>query len=923
MRKNTQKIIFNILAVSLFIWSNAYCSVTNLIHQENTSLEWQALNNMVSALYEKGQYESAIMQAKKALELIQSVKGSHALDATKNMDQLALLYKSQAKYQESEAFYLQSLAIKEKVLGIDDLDVAEALENLAVMYQHMRSYGTTKLKFEMLNPGKKINLLLLRSLAIREKKLGVDHIDLVPTLNNLAKMPALIGASDTSIDLYARVLRIVEKTKGSEHLELVAALKNLASAAEFRDKFINDENSHTTQSQVLVKEKIVQADAIFKERYNTARLYERALAIQEKWLGSNHIDLVDTLLHLGKRWGDVEYDAETLQKKDDFIKRAEAIKVHLFKAHYPDILININALPARYSEPYSLMTTAEVEPAYRALSIWEKSLKYSPNLAGAILSLNESGRILAEHRQFYYAESFFKRAFDWGEFVFGVDNLSISSEKSLNFLVNLYLVQGKYEAAELTLQKALNRQEKKMLAIKGDTQNTTIESTRRFIDVLENYALLFTLQGKFDQALPFYKRAIMLYEAKIQPFNSKKQIYFTHRDQFYLTHLFSKTADLYYNLSEYEQALSFYERAFLAAEDASGMSRHNASELNTTVEALSNLALVNKALKRYDSSESLYRRALDMLLASEYNKKTDGYPLEAKHEPKRAQILYSLAELYQEQAQYSEAESLYQEALKIREQIFGAHHPEVAESLKGLAVLSHSQNQIEVAKQFEIRAASIMARNFASNNADLARRLAEIKAFYHSKSSDHEMAFSQIVVAREQIPNQEAINLAISQINLGTSYYYFGTQGYFGRYPQWEQALSILEQYIGNVEKIDDIELTMAFILDYLVLNKTLCDPIDITELSRKPIPDSVADSKKAESFYKRSLAIKARILAENNLSLATTYENMARICAIAVKIPLSVHQSEYSDEEAQLIKQRHKKTLWLQQRAAEIRAGK
>jgi tetratricopeptide (TPR) repeat protein len=65
------------------------------------------------------------------------------------------------------------LAIREKVLGPDHPDVAEALNNLAFSYYQQGRYADA----ESLNK---------RSLAIDEKILGPDHPDVAGALNNLA-----------------------------------------------------------------------------------------------------------------------------------------------------------------------------------------------------------------------------------------------------------------------------------------------------------------------------------------------------------------------------------------------------------------------------------------------------------------------------------------------------------------------------------------------------------------------------------------------------------------------------------------------------------------------------------------------------------------------------------------------------------------
>ncbi|MBT6561325.1 MAG: tetratricopeptide repeat protein, partial [Candidatus Scalindua sp.] len=85
----------------------------------------------------------------------------HPDDAT-TLNNLALLYSTQGKYEEAEPLYKRSLEIKEKSFGPDHPDVATTLNNLADLY---RQQG----KYEEAEP------LYLRDLEITEKSLGPDH----------------------------------------------------------------------------------------------------------------------------------------------------------------------------------------------------------------------------------------------------------------------------------------------------------------------------------------------------------------------------------------------------------------------------------------------------------------------------------------------------------------------------------------------------------------------------------------------------------------------------------------------------------------------------------------------------------------------------------------------------------------------------
>jgi len=97
--------------------------------------QWEMLNNEVMSLYQKGQYDRAVVVAKKALDLAEKARGPNHPDVATSLNNLAGLYDAQGQYAQAEPLYKRSLAIREKALGPDHPDVAQSLENLAKLYR--------------------------------------------------------------------------------------------------------------------------------------------------------------------------------------------------------------------------------------------------------------------------------------------------------------------------------------------------------------------------------------------------------------------------------------------------------------------------------------------------------------------------------------------------------------------------------------------------------------------------------------------------------------------------------------------------------------------------------------------------------------------------------------------------------------------
>ncbi len=73
--------------------------------------------------------------------------------------------------------------------------------------------------------------------------------------------------------------------------------------------------------------------------------------------------------------------------------------------------------------------------------------------------------------------------------------------------------------------------------------------------------------------------------------------------------------------------------------------------------------------------------------------------------------LNNLANLYQAQGHYAEAEPLYQRALAIREKALGPEHPDVATSLENYAALLRETARADEAERMEARAKAIRAKS--------------------------------------------------------------------------------------------------------------------------------------------------------------------------------------------------------------------
>ena len=94
-------------------------------------IEWKTLNDELTSLYRQGQYDRAVVVAKKALQVAEQAVGPNHPSVATSLNNLALLYFTQGQYAQAEPLFKRALAIDEKALGRDHPDVATDLNNLA------------------------------------------------------------------------------------------------------------------------------------------------------------------------------------------------------------------------------------------------------------------------------------------------------------------------------------------------------------------------------------------------------------------------------------------------------------------------------------------------------------------------------------------------------------------------------------------------------------------------------------------------------------------------------------------------------------------------------------------------------------------------------------------------------------------------
>jgi tetratricopeptide (TPR) repeat protein/CHAT domain-containing protein len=476
-----------------------------------------ALNQQVEQLYHAGRYAEATDIAQRSLALAEGQFGPDHPDVAEAVNNLALLSQVQGRYDEAERLHRRALAITEKTRGPEHPDVGTSLSNLASLYQALGRYAEAE-------------PLHQRALTITEQARGPEHPDVGIRLNNLAELFRAQGRYAEAEPLYRRSLAIFEKALGPDHPNVGTLLSNLTELYRAQGRYGEAEPLHLRA--LAISEKALGPDHpdVGLRLNNLALLYQaqgrygeaealcrRALAIFEKTLGTEHAQVGTLLTNLAEMYRAQGRHSEA----EPLYQRALVILEKALGPDHPHAGTLLNNLAALYQAQGRY---DEAELLYRrALALREKAL--GPDHPDVGISLINLAALYQDRDRHSEAAPLYQRALTINEKALGPDHPDVGT--SLNDLAELYRAQGRYPEALALHQRALAIREKAL----GPDHAQVAAS-------LNNLGLLYGDQGRHSEAEPLYLRALAIGEKALGPdhaqvgtsLNNLAALYFAQRD---------------------------------------------------------------------------------------------------------------------------------------------------------------------------------------------------------------------------------------------------------------------------------------------------------------------------------------------------------------------------------------------------------
>lgn len=265
---------------------------------------WDELTKKSVQLYNRGDYENALYYSNLSLEKAKNEFGKEHKNYAISLTNLALIYKSIARYEDAEILYLESLNILKKFYDTDKFTYAVTIDNLGNLYMTTGRFGEAETCYK-------------EATSIFKQYKNGESYDYATALNNLAILYKESGRYSESIELLKEAIRIYAITLGRNSPLYAITLDNLATVYNLLGRY--------KEAEPLLK---------------------KALNIFEINYGKNNIDYLKTVNNLG-----VLYLAKNnFNEAEKYFKESLEIHKNLYGEKNLDYAITLNNLGLLYLE---------------------------------------------------------------------------------------------------------------------------------------------------------------------------------------------------------------------------------------------------------------------------------------------------------------------------------------------------------------------------------------------------------------------------------------------------------------------------------------------------------------------------------------------------------------------------------------------
>lgn len=226
--------------------------------KDQPEVEAELRSTLGEVYQELGEYKTAETMLRRALQLRTKLLGQENVIVAQSLSDLSPALWNLGNLSEAELLQRRALAIRTKLLGRSNLAVAESLQDLGCILS-----GQTKLA--------EAEAMFRQALEIRRKALGPQRVEVAQSLSGVANMLNAQGHWAAAESMFRETLAMTRKLLGDRHPKAASALNGLVLS-------------------LLPQGKLAEAETDARE----------ALTIQKEVLGPEHPLVAESLTRLAR-----------------------------------------------------------------------------------------------------------------------------------------------------------------------------------------------------------------------------------------------------------------------------------------------------------------------------------------------------------------------------------------------------------------------------------------------------------------------------------------------------------------------------------------------------------------------------------------------------------------------------------------------
>lgn len=432
---------------------------------EDAATIWEKEDAAIGEAYGRGDYATAEIHAKKALQQAE-ILGQNDRRYAMSIGDMGVIYLMQGRPDEAEPYLQRALALREELMG-QVAETATAAHFLGEIQYSRGAYAIAVPLFE-------------KALKIYEKVTGAESENTLFTLDYLAAAQANAGNCAQALPLFKRLLKVRTGQLGNSHADVEKLHEWLAVCYEETGKPAKAID-HLERAAAIKTELSGPDDPGLAWEYNKlAGLYQnqgktakaeqalvRELDLLEKQHGKTSSELLDVLYRMAEFYSanDRKKDADAAQRRYDEIA-------------------NANKTAAR--DPLGGLTNM--------MEVMAAAGQQNRDVEAAWNKATADGQAASNKKDYETARRYYAEALELsGQLILADPKTAVSH----NNLGTVYWALGRHSEADTSFLQAVNLGTKA-----GDLMP---QADMKII--LENYASFLNAQGRAKEAKPLEERA--------------------------------------------------------------------------------------------------------------------------------------------------------------------------------------------------------------------------------------------------------------------------------------------------------------------------------------------------------------------------------------------------------------------------------